>query len=107
MIRRIIFGVVFLACSSLLGSAEDKKSPHLAFDYDVARKHELKPHRRTIPLEGVHSGFNQLHLTVTVSVTGDVVDAEATGGADEMKFWPQVRDEVFRWKFKPFELNGQ
>jgi ankyrin repeat protein len=76
------------------------------FDYDVARTHEIKPHRRTIPHAGVSEGFNQLHLTLTVSPAGDVLEANAEGEDKILKFWPELRPEVLRWKFTPFEENG-
>ncbi len=78
-----------------------------SFDYYVAHAHELKPHRRTIPLRGVSHGFNQLHLTLTISSAGEVVNAEAGGSDELMKFWPQLEPEVRQWKFTPFEKNGK
>lgn len=106
MIRTI--GVV--VCVFLTGSlwAQDEKRPsYPPFDYDVARTHEIKPHRRTVPLKGVSPGFNQLRLTLTVSPTGDVMNADAGGDAESLKYWPQVQPEVQRWKFIPFEVNGK
>lgn len=92
----------------------DEKSPALpAFDYQVAYAHELKPHRRSIPMKGVQAGFNQIHLTIIVSPSGDVLDVHPTeevdppprdGGA--LKFWSQLESEVRQWKFTPFEQNG-
>lgn len=105
MIRGIaIFGLCLLGIGLL---ASDEKRPAPSFNYDVARAHELKPHRRTIPLKGVPPGFNQLRLALTVSPTGDVIDVQV--GADEraLQFWPQVQDEVRAWKFTPFEANGK
>jgi len=67
----------------------------------------MKPHRRTIPFEGVRPGFNQLHLTLTVSPTGDVLESDATGDPGMLKLWPQLQGEVRQWKFKPFEENGK
>ncbi len=97
--------VIGLTCllSILCLPASDDKRP--SFGYDVARKHEIKPHRRTIPLNGVHPGLNQLRLTLIVSPEGEVQDAKATG--DERKFWPQLEAEVRQWKFKPFEEDGK
>jgi ankyrin repeat protein len=86
--------------------ASDEKQPP-SFDYDVAHAHEIKPHRRRIPLQGVHSGFNQLRLTLTVSPTGDVVDADANGDQEALRLWPQLEGEVRQWKFTPFEENGK
>ncbi|MGA2347681.1 MAG: hypothetical protein ABSF93_16840, partial [Candidatus Sulfotelmatobacter sp.] len=99
--------VVLCLWSILLQTPDAKQPPHPSVDYDVAQKHEIKPHRRTIPLQGVHAGFNQLHLTLTVSPTGDVLDAEATGESETLNFWPQLQDEVRRWKFIPFEESGK
>jgi ankyrin repeat protein len=66
----------------------------------------MKPHRRTIPLEGVQPGSVQLRLTLIVSPAGDVVHADASGG-EVMEFWPQLRGEVSQWKFTPFEEGGK
>src|SRR5207244_2510430 len=100
--------IILVACfvSSIFLCASDEKPSYPSYHYDVARTHEVKPHRRTIPLEGVRSGFNQLHLTLTVSPTGDVMDADAGGDHDALIFWPQLQDEVRQWKFTPFEKNG-
>jgi ankyrin repeat protein len=84
-----------------------QQPPYPSYDYDVARTHELKPHRRTIPFAGVDSGFNQLHLTLIVSPAGEVVSADAGGNAEMLKLWPQLQGEVREWKFMPFEENGK
>ncbi len=76
-------------------------------DYAVALAHELKPHRRTIPHEGVSQGINQLKLTLQVSETGDVMHADASGSSTVMKFWPSLETEVSQWKFRPFEVDGK
>jgi ankyrin repeat protein len=95
------------------GAAQEKPvgaeaQPILAhFDYEAARSHELKPHRRTVPLAGVESGFNQLHLTLTVSPAGDVVEAKAEGDEKWMAHWPELVGEVKGWKFRPFEAEGK
>ena len=78
-----------------------------SFPYDVARAHEIKPHRRTIPLQGVHSGFSQLTINLLVSPGGEVLDAKASGSPDVLKFWPQLQAEVDQWKFTPFEIDGK
>lgn len=78
----------------------------LSIDYDTARGHELAPHRRTIPHEGVRAGFNQLHLTLAVSAAGDVTGAKAEGDKDTLPFWPDLESEVYQWKFAPFEKDG-
>src|SRR5215469_6129816 len=85
----------------------DKTQSNPSFDYNVARGHEIKPHRRTIPLKGVRPGFNQLRLTLIVSPVGDVESANASGKDEILKFWPQLEDEVSLWKFTPFERNGK
>ncbi len=77
------------------------------FEYEVVRGHELKPHRRSMPTAGMESGFNQLHLTLTVTAAGDVAEAKAAGDDKVMKHWPGVAGEVKGWKFKPFEVNGK
>lgn len=102
---RAIIGLIVLLLS---GSAPDEKvPPHPTYDYEVARVHEIKPHRRTIPLKGVRPGFNQLRLTLIVSPAGDVASADASGEDEALKFWPQLQDEVRLWKFTPFERNGK
>jgi ankyrin repeat protein len=94
--------------SSVCASAQNEKRPsYPSYDYDLARAHEIKPHRRTIPVEGVGSGFNQLRLTLTVSPTGEVIDADAGGDLAMMKYWLRLRPEVLRWKFAPFEEDGK
>jgi len=106
----MICTIIALTCSlSSIFSQEpgDKRATYPSFDYDVARAHEIKPHRRTIPLKGVHSGFNQLRLSLIVSPAGDVVDAEAGGEENTLSFWPQLQGEVRQWKFTPFEENGK
>jgi hypothetical protein len=99
--------LLFVAC--LLGSTcpglATQELPH--FGYEVARQHELKPHRRTIPLDGVTQGFNQFHITLTVSQAGDVLEADTDQSKELMKFWPTVKPEVLQWKFIPFEQNGK
>lgn len=91
----------------LLGMCDEKRPSYPSYDYDDARPHEIKPHRRRIPVEGVRSGFNQLHLTLIVSPVGDVVNAEAAGSDETMRFWPQLRSEVSQWKFTPFLKHGK
>ncbi len=99
-----------LVLSFLLSSAaiwaSDEKNP--SFEYNVVRAHELEPHRRTIPHQGVIPGFNQLRLTLIVSPAGDVIDADAEADGDDkiLKFWPELKEEVLQWKFIPFEKNG-
>jgi hypothetical protein len=57
--------IVALTCilSGILSQGSgDNKPSYPFYDFDIARKHEINPHRRTIPLEGVSPGFNQLRL---------------------------------------------
>jgi ankyrin repeat protein len=102
---------ILLAFSCLLASASpgvtQEQHSHPSIDYEIARTHELKPHRRTVPLKGVKQGFNQLHLTLTVSPAGDVVAAEVGENDELMRFWSKVSPEVLQWKFVPFEENGK
>jgi ankyrin repeat protein len=104
--RLLAVGVVAIL-SIPIRAADDKQPSYPSFEYEITRKHEIKPHRRTIPLKGAHDGLNQLHLTLVVSENGDVLKAEAGGDKDTLKFWPQVQDEVLHWKFTPFESNGK
>jgi ankyrin repeat protein len=106
MIRATVALVCLLSGGMLLASGQ-KPPSNPSFDYDTARTHEIKPHRGTIPVEGVHPGFNQLHLTLTVSPLGDVTDAKANGNADDLKFWSQLQGEVYHWRFTPFEKDGK
>jgi ankyrin repeat protein len=106
MIRTIV-ALTCLLSNIFLWALNEKQPSYPSYDYDVARAHEIKPHRRTIPLEGVGPGFNQLHLTLTVSPIGDVVDADASGDREMLKFWVQLQGEVRQWKFIPFEKNGK
>jgi uncharacterized protein DUF6438 len=102
--------IIVLACfvsSIFFQESGDKKHSNPSFNYDVTRSHEIKPHRRTIPLKGVRPGFNQLRLTLIVSPAGDVASADASGEDEILKFWPQLQDEVRLWKFTPFEKNGK
>lgn len=101
-----VFVCVLLASSTARAQTPPSSIPP-SFDYDVAQAHEIKPHRRTIPLVGVRPGFNQLRLRLIVSTTGDVLDAEAGGDSASLRHWPEVRSEVRQWKFRPFEENGE
>jgi ankyrin repeat protein len=86
---------------------DEKKPSYPSYDYEVAREHEIEPHRREVRLEGIEGGFNQLRVVLTVSPAGDVVSADATGNIDSLKYWPQLQTEVLQWKFTPFEVNGK
>jgi hypothetical protein len=98
--RRILLFLACLLASSFLRAADEKLVANPSFGYDVARSHELKPHRRTIPIKGVQPGFNQLHLTITVSATGEVMEIHPSVEVDPpsyegaLKFWPQLEGEV-------------
>ncbi len=105
MIRAII-ALACLLSSAGVWAAQDKQSTYPSFDFQAAYTHEIKPHRRTIPLAGVSYGGNQLGLTLTVSPAGDVLDAKPAGEKRDLKFWPELRPEVMRWKFIPFEVDG-
>lgn len=96
--------VVALGSAALLAQ-DGAKTP--TFDYNAASTHEIPPHRRSIPLAGVRSGFNQIGLTLTISPAGEVVKAEANTDESTERFWPLIRAEVLGWKFKPFVVNGK
>ena len=99
--------LTLLLSSLTLRAQSDKPAPLPTFDYDIASTHEIKPHRRSIPMEGIPSfGFNQLHLTLTISPTGDVTHAEARHDELSVNFWPKIIGEVSQWRFTPFEENG-
>lgn len=103
-------GMAVLLCLAprlIFWAQDEKPSSPPSFDYDIVRQHEIKPHRRTIPLAGLSSGLNQLHLTLTVSPAGYVTGAEAEGDEGLLKFWPQLETEVREWRFTPFEQNGK
>src|SRR5215470_4279041 len=104
---RIISVLACLLSNSCLGAQDEKHPLYPLYDYETTRAHEIKPHRRTIPVDGAHPGFNQLHLNLTVSSTGDVKGADAGGNPETLKFWPQLENEVYQWKFTPFEENGK
>jgi ankyrin repeat protein len=103
----IIVTFTFLLSSIFLPAFNDERPAYPSYDYDVARAHEIKPHRQTIPVSGVLSGFNQLRLTLIMSPKGDVVHADAAGDGKILKFWPQLQNEVRLWKFMPFEIDGR
>lgn len=95
---------------ALLPATDDKPRSNPRFDYNVARTHEIDPHGyiHTIHIAGMREGYSrQLHLTLTVSPTGDVVAAEAAGDPESLQFWPKVEDTIRQWKFTPFEQNGR
>jgi hypothetical protein len=104
---RIVAAVICLQSSLFLWASSDIGRSFPSYEYEIARTHEKKPHRRTIPFKGVDAGSNQLHLTLTVSPTGDVLDADANGDRELLKLWPQLQGEVRQWKFTPFEEGGK
>jgi len=104
---RAIVALTYLVSSVFFQESGDKRHSNPSFDYEVARGHEIKPHRRTIPLKGIRPGFNQLRLTLIVSPVGDVESADASGQEEILKFWPQLQDEVRLWRFTLFERNGK
>jgi hypothetical protein len=83
---RIIIAFSCLLSSIFLWALNDKPPSYPSYDYEVARAHEIKPHRRTIPMEGVPPGFNQLRLTLIVSPTGEVVNADASAAPNILEF---------------------
>jgi len=102
----MIVAFTFFVSTLFLSPFNDESPAYPWYDYKVARAHEIKPHRRTIPLEGVSPGFNQLRLELIVSPTGDVMDAH-TSGEEILKFWPQLQREIRLWKFIPFKRHGK
>ena len=110
MFQFIVVFICFLPGSSLFG-IEGQTRSYPSFDYESARDHEIEPHRRAVPVNGMrqeeYAGSHQLNLQLTVSPAGDVTHAEDRSDQDDTKFWPQVESEVYRWKFMPFEAGGQ
>jgi hypothetical protein len=103
----IICVVTYSMLTTPLWAQSAKVAPYPSFAYETARQHEIQPHRRTIPINGVEPGFNQLHISLTVSPSGEVLNAEADGDKGALKFWPAVEEEVRQWMFTPFEINGK
>jgi len=105
MTRPMIVLLLLLAGCAPAMVASEAKAP--SFDYEITRKHEIKPHRRTIPMAGVEAGFNQIHVELTVSPVGEVISFRPEGSPEVMKFWPGLQAEVQAWQFTPFEENGK
>jgi hypothetical protein len=103
----MIVAFTCLLSGIFLTAQDEQRPPYPSYVYDVAREHEIKPHRRTISMEGLTPGFNQLRLTLIVSPAGEVVSADASGAPNILEFWPQLQSEVRSWKFTPFEKNGK
>jgi ankyrin repeat protein len=106
-LRASLISVLAMVLSGAVLAQGEKRPEYPSFSYEVAETHEIKPHRRTIPIKGVEHGLNQLRLTLTVSLAGGVVRAEANGDDELMKLWPQLESEVLSWKFTPFEKDGK
>ena len=110
---RMFWSIVLLVCllpGLSLFACEGQKSAYPYFDCRVACDHEIKPHRRAIPVDGLGQEYtwsHRLQLRLIVSPTGDVTHAEATGEDEDMGIWPQVEGEVYRWRFTPFEVGGK
>ena len=110
--QKLSFWIVSLVClppGTPLLASQSVKSAYPYFDYQVARDHEIKPHRRSIPLDAMDQEYtwsHQLRLELTVSQAGDVTRVEASGLDEDIKFWPKVAGEVYHWKFTPFEVSG-
>ncbi len=102
---RGVLGVFVFTCVCLCAGEDRPAVP--TFDYEVVRAHEIEPHRIEFPLAGAKRGLSRLHLVLTVSPVGEVIDVRATGRPEALSFWPQVQDEVRAWKFKPFEVDGK
>lgn len=96
-------GFAYLVLGACVWASAEQPATYPSYDSDVVRTHEIKPQRHKIPVEGVTFGFNQVHLKLIVSPSGDVMNVSAGG----MELWPRVRDEALRWKFTPFEKNGK
>lgn len=107
LLKRTILVLAWWVCVISAHAQEQKPKPYPKFDYRVAWTHEIKPHRRTIPLKGVQPGFNQLHLSLIVSPSGEVLDATPSGEDGSLRLWPLLQNEVKAWKFLPFEMGGE
>jgi len=111
--NRSIFQVACLLLGGLLTAATQEKAPTPApaapapFDYEQAYRHELKPHRHTIPVQDFRGSDDQIGLVLIVSPAGGVVSAGANGDASTRSYWPRVKEEVLAWKFKPFTVDGK
>jgi ankyrin repeat protein len=113
MMLSMSWSTVALLCllsGSWLLASEGQKPSYPSFDYETARDHEIKPHRQTIPVDGIGQawpGLHMLRLKLTVSPTGDVTHAEVIGEVEDARFWPQAEGEVYQWKFTPFKAGGK
>src|SRR5215470_84565 len=82
---KLILALLAYALACFGQTPQEKQAPPY-FDYEQARSHELKPHRWNIPMNGVQDGFNQFHITLRVSESGEVLSAQAEGEPEIMKF---------------------
>lgn len=110
LIQSIVVFASLLPGLSLFAS-EGLASSYPIFDHQTTLDHEIKPHRRAVPVVGMdqeeYKGEHFLDLKLTVSPTGDVTHAEARGENEDARFWPQVEGEVSRWRFTPFVKDGK
>jgi hypothetical protein len=103
---RVLIALACLLSSAGACAAQEKPPAYPSFDFQAAYAHEIKPHRRNIPLVGAEEGFYEIRLTLTVSPAGDVLDAKLDREDKNLKYWHALRTEVLGWKFIPFEVDG-
>lgn len=103
---RPLLALASLLSGSLLWTADDVPARYPSYSYEIAKKHEIPPHRGVIRIQGV-SDVDQLQLNLVVSPTGEVISAKADGMGEAVKFWPQLRSEILQWRFVPFEKDGK
>jgi hypothetical protein len=106
MMRALTAWVCLFFCA-FVWAFDDHSAALPLFGCEIAQKHEIKLHRWDMPVAGVEQGFNQLHLRLVISPSGEVIGARASGGPKELRFWPQIRDRVYQWRFTPFEVEGK
>ena len=87
----------------------EKRLEYSSLDMKLPKRMRLSRTGDAIPSDGMRFGIGgeQLRLTLNVSPTGEVMDAEAVGEDNALKLWPQVNEEVRGWKFTPFEEDGK
>ncbi len=57
--RALAMLAVVMCSMPIYAQTSDRTPPsYPSFGYEVARVHEIKPHRRTVPIDGVKPGFN-------------------------------------------------
>ncbi len=88
-------------------AAPSQQSTYPTISFNDAWSHEIKPHKRDFPVQGLAGGFHQLGLTLLVNANGEVTDAHAAGQPDELQLWPQIEPQVRQWKFTPFKVDNQ